>query len=200
MRHRPKPSASCRPRKSGPCGKPKGKGKTLADLIHEYKREYGEPHRADREGGRDFDNLTEAIKHATGSVGKVPDHQRRVGRKILTKACNRLLRLKDEINACESFADLIDLIEEHTSDIYRFGTLAVYDTACRLGVYLGLEPEVVYLHAGTAKGAKALGLDTSRGYLEIGELPKPLGMLEPWECEDFMCIYKVELAKLKGKS
>jgi hypothetical protein len=28
-------------------------------------------------------SLTDAIKHATGSVGKVPDHQRRVGRKIL---------------------------------------------------------------------------------------------------------------------
>ena len=91
-------------------------------------------------------------------------------------------------------------IERYTSDIYRFGKLAVYDTACRLGVYLELEPEVVYLHAGTIKGARALGLDTSRSYLEMDELPRPLRLLEPWECEDFLCIYKVELAKLKRKS
>ena len=57
--------------------------------------------------------------------------------------------------------------ENAGADIHRFGKLAVYDTACRLGVYLGLGPEVVYLHAGTTKGAKALSLDTNRGYLEI---------------------------------
>ena len=33
----------------------------------------------------------------------------------------------------------------------------VYDTAVRIGAYLNLEPEEVYLHAGTKKGAAALG-------------------------------------------
>ena len=99
-----------------------------------------------------------------------------------------------------SFADLIDLVERYTADIHRFGTLAVYDTACRLGLYWGLNPEVVYLHAGTAKGAQALGLDMSRGHLEMSELPKPFRLLEPWECEDFLCIYKARLARLKRKS
>jgi hypothetical protein len=56
-----------------------------------------------------------------------------------------------------------------------------------------LNPEVVYLHAGTAKGAQALGLDTGRGYLEMDELPRPFRLLEPWECEDFLCIYKTRL-------
>ncbi len=142
----------------------------------------------------------DAIKYATGSVGKVPDHQRRVGRKALANARNRLLRHKDEIDVCESFAELIDVIERHTGDVYRFGKLAVYDTAIRLGVYLGLDPEVVYLHAGTADGAGALSLDTSRGILEPDDLPMPFYLLEPWECEDFLCIYKTELAELKGTS
>ena len=199
MRHQQEPTTSCRPRKSGRCPKPSGKGETLADLIQEYKWEYGDPHRAGRNQYREFANLTEAIKAATGAVGKVPDHQRRVGRATLAKACKRLLRHKDEIRACKSFADLIGLIERYAADIHRFGKLAVYDTACRLGVYLDLDPEIVYLHAGTAKGAKALGLDTSRGHLEMDELPGPFRLLEPWESEDFLCIYKVRLAKLKRK-
>lgn len=201
MRHRPKSTPGCRPpRKPGTCPRPTGKGETLADLIQEYKWEYGDHQQTGREQYRECANLTEAIKVATGAVGKVPDHQRRVGREILKNACNRLLRHREEIRACESFDEVFALIEEHTADIHRFGKLAVYDTACRLGVFLGLDPEVVYLHAGTAKGARALGLDTSRGFLEMDELPKPFRVLEPWECEDFLCIYKARLGRVKGRS
>ena len=63
-----------------------------------------------------------------------------------------------------------------------------------------LSPEVVYLHAGTKMGARALGLDTRQGILEPEELPTPFRSLEPCECEDFLCIYKDELAELKRKS
>ncbi len=203
MRHRPEPASGCRLPRKAPrrCPKPTGKGETLADLIREYKWEFGDRQRADRRKYRKFASLTEAIEYATGAVGKVPDHQRRVGREILKRACNRLLRHKEQIEACKSFADLIGLIKRHTADIHRFGKLAVYDTACRLGLYrrLNLSPEVVYLHAGTQRGAKTLGLDTSRGYVELDELPKPFRLLEPWECEDFLCIYKARLAKLKRK-
>ena len=199
MRYRQRPVSGCTPprKKLGHCPKPNGQGETLAELIHEYKREFGDDHQADRAQYRKPPNLTEAIRHATGSVGKVPNHQRRVGRAILTQACERLLQHQDEIQACKSFAELIGLIERHTADIHRFGTLAVYDTACRLGLSLGLLPEVVYLHAGTKKGANALGLDTSRGYLEMDELRRPFRLLEPWECEDFLCIYKARLEGLR---
>jgi len=199
--HQPKPTPGCRlPRKPTHCPKPSDRGETLADLIHEYKSQIADRQEEDRAQYRKPSNLTDAIKLAAGVVRKVPDHQRRVGRKVLTQACNRLLRHQDEIETCKSFDDLLDLIEQHTADIHRFGTLAVYDTACRLGVYLGLKPKVVYLHAGTAKGAQALGLDTSRGHLEMSELPKPFRLLEPWECEDSLCIYKARLARLKRKS
>jgi hypothetical protein len=200
MHHHAKPTPSCRPsRRPGRCPKPTGKGETLADLIQEYKWEYGDQQQADREQYRDCTNLAEAIKAATGTVGKVPDHQRRVGRETLKKACNRLFQHQDEIQACKSFEALLALVERQTPDIYRFGKLAMYDTVCRLGVYLGLDPKVIYLHAGTTKGARALGLDTSRGYLEMDDLPKPFRLLEPWECEDFLCIFKGRLAALKTK-
>jgi len=169
----------------------------LADLIQEYKWEHGDAQRADRKQYQDFATLAEAIRHATGSVGKVPDHQRRVGRETLRKACSRLLRYESQIEGCRSFDDLLNVIERHTASIRRFGRLAVYDTACRIGVYLGLSPTRVYLHAGTREGARALGLETSRGSLEMDELPWPLRLLEPWECEDFLCIYKARLAVVR---
>ena len=161
---RPPDPQSCgtRPKANGHCPKPTGDGETLVDPIHEHKRLCGDHQRVNRDQYRDFENMTEAIKYATGSTGKVPDHQRRVGRTILTLASACLLLHTDEFQGCGSFAELLKVIESRTADIRRFGRLAVYDTACRLGTYLGLAPNVVHLHAGTAAGAKALGLDTSR--------------------------------------
>ena len=42
--HRPPVPRSCKPRPkaSGHCPKPTGKGETLVDLIHEYRRDYSE--------------------------------------------------------------------------------------------------------------------------------------------------------------
>ena len=90
------------------------------------------------------------------------------------------LRFKSaDVSALKSVGDLIDLIERYAADIPRFGKLAVYDTACRLGVYLKLAPEVVYLHAGTAKGAKALGRDTYCGRLLLAaDLAQRLSVME----------------------
>jgi len=162
----------------------------LADFVHEYKRDYDHDPLS---VVADCESLTDAIKAATGCIGRVPDHQRRVGREILTEASKELLRRKKAIEACESFGELIEIVDEATVDVYRFGELAVYDTSLRLGAWLDILPDRVYLHAGTRKGARALGLDTSRGYLEMEELPEPLQVLEAREVEDFLCIYKGRL-------
>ena len=60
----------------------------------------------------------------------------------------------------------------------------------RIGSYLGVFPQQVYLHAGTAEGAKALGIETNIGYLEVEDLHSILEQLEPHEIEDFLCIFK----------
>lgn len=190
MRRKPR-QQDCRPkRRPSSCPPPPSRDGTLADLVTEYKRDYDhDPLSAIA----DCESLADAIKAAAGCIGRVPDHQRRVGREVLTKASRKLLRRQTKIEACESFAELIAIVEEATANIYRFGELAAYDTSLRLGAWLGLSPERVYLHAGTRKGARALGLATAKGYLEMDELPDPLQVLEPREVEDFLCIYKVEL-------
>ena len=48
----------------------------------------------------------------------------------------------------------------------------------------------VYLHAGTARGAENLGLETHGGYLDRSDLPEPLRQLSCAHTENFLCIYK----------
>ncbi|MCY2987531.1 MAG: hypothetical protein NTY19_06665 [Planctomycetota bacterium] len=192
MRKQPRIPCGSRPTPiSRPCSRPTSAGGTLADLVQQYKRDHEHDPSVAVADCRD---LADAIRHATGSVGKVPGHQRRVGRRILQEACERLLRHRDEIRGCRSFADLIALVGRATEGIYRFGELAVYDTAFRLGVWLKLWPKAVYLHAGTRAGARALGLDLRRGRVDMAELPVEVRVLKPWQVEDFLCIFKRELA------
>ena len=138
-----------------------------------------------------LDSLDDAIRFGClGKDGKIHGHQRRVGRKILTKVSKKLLRHADELAACKTFDDLLNCVEEITQRIDRFGVLAVYDTSLRIGSHLGLWPKLVYLHAGTKKGCKALGVNTAEGIVEMDDLPKPIRPLEPYQAEDFLCIFK----------
>jgi hypothetical protein len=72
----------------------------------------------------------------------------------------------------------------------------IYDTAHRIGSKLRLSPECVYLHAGTAEGARFLGIDTKEEFIPKVSLPIELQKLEPHEIEDLLCIYKEELRQL----
>lgn len=56
------------------------------------------------------------------------------------------------------------------------------------------EPGRVYLHTGTADGAKALGLNCRRESLDPDELPTEFRRLTPREIEDCLCLYKDEFA------
>ncbi|MGD1155166.1 MAG: hypothetical protein ABSA41_04990 [Terriglobia bacterium] len=98
-----------------------------------------------------------------------------------------------ELRRCDSFDQLHNLITEHLNGIRNLGGLYYYDTALRIGASLHLMPERVYLHSGTRDGARALGLDWRADPLDPRALPKALGDLEPYEIEDFLCIYRDHL-------
>ena len=174
------------------------KPKSLATLVRIYRKKAGLPNYL-----RHYEQLKsidDAIRDAClGANGKVHGHQRRVGRKVLTQASKVLLRHAAEIETADCFDELIECVHNRTGQIDRFGVLAVYDTSLRLGAFLDRWPEFVYLHAGTMKGAKKLGLDTTAGYLQMGELPKTLQSLEPFEVEDFLCIFKDDFVGLDGE-
>jgi hypothetical protein len=70
----------------------------------------------------------------------------------------RLESALPQMRAARSFDELLNLIERRLNDIRGLGELYFYDTALRLGAYLRLMPNAVYMHRGTAVGAKATGI------------------------------------------
>lgn len=99
-------------------------------------------------------------------------------------------RIKD-ISTTSSFSCLILIIEN--CKVKGIGDLACYDIANRIGSYLGLNPELVYLHAGTRKGLKnLLKSKVKDNFIKKEDLPEPFKSsdLTCHEIEDILCIYK----------
>lgn len=148
----------------------------------------------------------EAIKRA--SLSRIPSgrgagqirhpHQCHIPWAALVEASKRLVEIAPEIRACRDFESLHSLVEKSIRPIRGIGELATYDISHRIGVYLGCEPTTVYLHSGTKKGARALGLATNRKYIPIKELPKAFWRLSGAQAEDVLCIYRATLARLYG--
>jgi hypothetical protein len=140
--------------------------------------------------------LDEAIVNA--ALAKKPDgskhqHQQRRKSSTLEAAAQVLLASRDRMQKCDTFETLHDLICELTQGIKDFGALARYDTTFRIGANLSRFPVLVFLHAGTVTGYKALGLKYRNDAVQMNVFPPELQALKPCEVEDFLCIYKHEL-------
>ena len=172
---------------------------SLADVVSDYWRDHRP--RAEREfaywanraGQGRF--IREAVL-SKASNGKRHPHQRRIPAQVLQCAADTLAR--HGIPACHSFRDLHRAVGDRIGDIHGIGELAVYDIACRIGASLGLAPEHVYLHAGTRKGARALGLRGTT--VHKNDLPPEFHRLSPAEIEDCLCIYKAQIRRMAAAS
>jgi hypothetical protein len=109
-----------------------------------------------------------------------------------------LLNSLPALQAAKTFEELHRVILDKIADIHGMGELTVYDTAVRIGAKLSLEPAVVFLHAGTRIGAKALGLDASKKFIARKIFPPEFGPLSPAEIEDVLCIYKDRLRRKRN--
>jgi len=169
---------------------------TLAKLVDRYRTVYRPSARAELAYYGSLPTLAEAVRRAGRAErpdGKRHDHQTRIRRAALAEAGRRLEKL--DLRSSRTFRALHDAVERAIGSIAGIGELMVYDTALRIGARLRLKPDVVYLHAGTRAGAMALGLEGGACYLEPVLLPAPLHRLRPHELEDFLCIFKDELAR-----
>lgn len=163
----------------------------LEKLVAQYCRENGPRIAEYLQYFQELGNLNDAIRYSChGKEGQIHDHQYLVGKERLELARRLLQRSRRKIEISDSFEDVIETLERVRAQIPGFGVLAVYDTSLRLGAYLGKWPTVVYLHAGTKRGCKALGVATKEGTVEMDRLPYPIQALEPYQAEDFLCIFK----------
>jgi hypothetical protein len=98
-----------------------------------------------------------------------------------------------------SFDQIYQTVTQQIGCIEGVGSLTIYDTATRIGEFLGFHPEEVYLHCGVKAGARALGLELrGRETVSVTELPAEFRRLSAGEIEDCLCIYKREIAMCKG--
>lgn len=137
--------------------------------------------------------IDDAIKIATAQncEKRKEPHQYRIQDENLAKFCNNLLQKKYTFKSVVCFSDLHRIISECKVD--GIGKLCIYDTANRIGAFLGIGPEKVYLHAGTKDGAeKLLGRRLKCDCISKADLPNTFQRedLSCAEIEDILCRYK----------
>lgn len=120
-------------------------------------------------------------------------HQRRCGRAALKSVQDALEEAQKSIRQVGSFDELIRLVRVLTRDVPRIGELAAYDISERLGWFLQLEPEVVYLHSGTRDGARKICRAWKGATLEKAQLPASFQTLSCSEIETLLCVHKSDL-------
>lgn len=133
--------------------------------------------------------------NARDTRGHKHSHQRRINTDHLSKFCDRILLMKDEIKEVRSFYELFKIIQDCKVD--NIGELCIYDTSHRIGAFLGIFPDAIYLHSGTKKGAnevlgKIKGIRVLKNMLPV---PFQRDDLSNSEIEDILCIYKNFLKK-----
>ncbi len=174
----------------------------LEAIVRHYITNYRPHKQTELNWFRRQPSLESAIKMAAKAEdhrGKRYSHQSRITQKAMQEASRLLLEKHDVLQRCKSFHELWQRIRIFLSLVTGIGELYVYDTALRIGVFLNLLPDRVYLHAGTRAGAKAFGIASrNEEWIEVEELPRPLRELPPHEVEDILCIYKDRGAPPKG--
>lgn len=166
----------------------------LKVFVRHYKANY----RPNKENEFDWFENQPSFESAVTNAAEAKDenakrysHQRRIKGISINNAKAELLENIDNLEKSDSFHSLWLLMNRLIKPINGIGELYVYDAALRIGAFLKLYPEKVYLHAGTRTGAKRLKIKKSnKDWIELDELPKEFQELPMNEVEDILCIYK----------
>jgi len=162
-------------------------------IVRHYKAEHYPRHSEEKQWFSEQASLTDAIHNATHALDrntKRYSHQRWLTTDSAAAAETRLAAIRSDILSAESFHSLFLAIETALKPVCGAGELYIYDVAFRVGAYLELHPEKVYLHSGTRVGADALAIGKSYRWLDPSDIPREIQNLSPAECEDILCIYK----------
>lgn len=148
------------------------------------------------------DTIESAIQHACLFLvpsanniekGVLHGHQRRVGYARLNQVAGLLIQSAKSIEKSKNFEELHNLVQR-LIELPRIGPLTIYDISERLGWYLNISPENVYLHAGVIAGVKAIGLTPNSQTLPKSAFPASFQELAPMDIETLLCVYKMDLA------
>jgi hypothetical protein len=173
---------------------------TLESIVDRYIRNHRPRLLSEMQFYASRPDLRQVIEVA--ALGKRPDgkrhpHQSRIPKLSLLEARDQLFRIS--LKQCSNFMHLHSAIKQTIGPIHGIGPLTIYDTALRIGAFLRITPDHIFLHAGTRQGGTALGVGAKRSAVSPSELPPQFQRLEPREIEDCLCIYKGELADVVAR-
>lgn len=140
-----------------------------------------------------FARALDEAAHARDQCGKRLDHQRRLLRHVIPASYPLLQAQARQLDLSQSFDDLLLQVERALAGVYRAGDLYFYDTALRLGAYLGFHPTRVFLQTGSLTGARKLSRVSRARSLPLSAFPEPFHALAPFEMENVLCLYKAVL-------
>lgn len=161
-------------------------------IIAHYKATYSESdkHLLDVKNAATIEIAIKLAATARDAKGYKHGHQNLISPYTLEQFSDKVHMRKDEIASATSFKQLHSIVK--ACRIKGIGELCIYDTAHRLGGYLNLPPDSIYLHRGTKQGAikligKVKGACVSKDMLPAAFQREDLS--NP-ELEDILCIYK----------
>lgn len=176
--------------------------RTLATLIRDYQARYDDERARALLWWSSAPSPEEALVRAfydwevSGEqpLRRLNSHQFRLGYAQVGRALQAAQRHLPTLLGATDFDALMSafLTIWRAEEIFLDATLLTYDVAERFGRYRGLYPEHVYLHAGAAQGARALGISGNR--VPRNQFGSVLGTLEAAEIENFLCICKSDLS------
>ena len=128
-------------------------------------------------------------------------HQKHISPTNLFNFAGKLKLKKPGIKNAQTFDEIFSIVD--SISCYGIGELAKYDICKRIGEYLTLVPDKVFLHRGTRIGAiNLLGQLSNRKLLTLDKLPPAFQErnLTASEIEDILCIYKNNFKKIMKKN
>ena len=168
---------------------------TLATMVAQYLEEYEHCYEEeDKWWGDKTITWSEAVERAwrsLGKNGKMYGHQYRVGKQLLDEGLKICLSRNRQSDSFNDFHAIYSWIRSVTEPTDGLGLVTTYDVARRLGSWLGIQPKMVYLHGGAAKGAKKLGIKGET--VPLNDFSIEIQKLGATHAENFLCIYKNRL-------
>ncbi len=146
--------------------------------------------------GMTLDDVIYFSCRGRGIHGVKLSHQKRLNLESLDLFAMNVLTKRLPLQKAITFDNVFSVLDPIGKNISDIGPLAVYDAALRIGWFLRLLPDQVFIQTGSLKGASNL---EKKGLLIIpcgarslpkASFPKPLQTLEPFEIENFLCVNK----------